>query len=72
MIRFFLCAIDLFSTYAWVLPLEDRKGIIIVNAFQKNLHDLKTIANKIWLYQGSEFHNSQFKKYLKDNDIKMY
>ena len=34
-IRCLLCAIDLFSKYAWVVPLKDKKGISIVNAFQK-------------------------------------
>ena len=33
-IKYLLCAIDLFSKYAWVVPLKDRSGIIIVNAFQ--------------------------------------
>ena len=34
-IKYLLCAIDLFSTYAWVVPLKDKRGINIVNAFQK-------------------------------------
>ena len=33
-IRFLLCVIDIFSKYAWVLPLKDKKGISIVKAFQ--------------------------------------
>ena len=35
-IKYLLCAIDLFSKYAWVVPLKDKQGITIVNAFQKN------------------------------------
>ena len=32
--RFLLCIIDIFSKYAWVIiPLKDKKGISIVNAF---------------------------------------
>ena len=31
--RILLCVIDIFSKYAWVVPLKDKKGIIIVNAF---------------------------------------
>ena len=31
--RFLLCVIDIFSIYAWVVPLKDQKGISIVNAF---------------------------------------
>ena len=37
-IRYFLCVIDLFSKYAWVVPLKDKKGITIVNAFQNTLN----------------------------------
>ena len=34
-IKYLLCAIDLFSKYAWVIPIKDKKGHSIVNAFQK-------------------------------------
>ena len=49
---------------------KDKKSVSIVNAFQKILNDL--VLNKIWVDKGSEFYNSSFKKWLKDNDIKMY
>ena len=35
-IKYLLCAIDLFSKYAWVIPIKDKKGTSIVNAFKKN------------------------------------
>ena len=34
-IKYLLCAIDLFSKSVWVVPLKDKRGISIVNAFQK-------------------------------------
>ena len=37
--RFLLCVIDIFSKYAWVVPLKDRKGITITNVFQKILKE---------------------------------
>ena len=37
--RFLLCVIDIFSKYAWVVPLKDKKGVSIVNVFQKILND---------------------------------
>ena len=37
--RFLLCVIDIYSKYAWVIPLKDKKGISIVNAFQKILKE---------------------------------
>ena len=77
--RFLLFVIDIFSNkYAWVVPLKDKKGISIVNAFQKildksmELHSKGRKPNKIWVHKGSEFYNNSFKKWLKDNDIEMY
>ena len=62
----------MFSKYAWIVPLKDKKGATIPNAFQKNLDSSKRKPNKIWVDQGSEFYNNNFKKWLKDNDISMY
>ena len=70
--RFLLCVIDIFSKHAWVVPLKDEKGVGITNAFQKILDDSNRKPNKKWLDKGSEFYNSSFKKWLKDNDIEMY
>ena len=33
-IRFLLCVIDIFSKYPWFVPLKDKKGVIVANAFQ--------------------------------------
>ena len=63
--RFLLCFIDIFSKYAWVVPLKDKKGVSIVNAFQKILDDSNRKPNKIWVDKGSEFYNSSFKKMVK-------
>ena len=37
--RFLICAIDIFSKYAWVVPLKDKTGVSIVDAFLKILND---------------------------------
>ena len=50
--RFLLCVIDIFSKYAWVAPLKDKKGISIVNAFQKKLKESDRRPNKIWVDKG--------------------
>ena len=70
--RFLLCAIDIFRKYAWVIPLKDKKGVSIVNDFQKILKESDRKPNKIWIDKGSEFYNNSFKKWLKDNHIEMY
>ena len=70
--RFFLCIFDIFSKYAWVVPLKDKKGASIVDAFQKILDDSNRKLNKIWVDKRSEFYNNSFKKWLKDNENEMY
>ena len=69
-IKYLLCAIDLFSKY--VVPLKDKKGISIVNAFDKIIKQSNKKPNKIWVDQESEFYNCDFKKWLSSNNIIMY
>ena len=40
-IRFLLSVIDIYRKYAWVIPLKEKKGITITNAFQKILDESK-------------------------------
>ena len=54
-IRYLLCAIDLFSKYAWVAPLKDKRGITIFNAFQNILDSSNRKPNEVWVDQGGEF-----------------
>ena len=71
-IRSLLCVIDIFSKYALVVPLKDKKGVSIIAAFQSILKQSNRKPNKIWVDKGSEFYNASFKKSLQDNDIVMY
>ena len=71
-IEYFLCAIDLSSNYTFVIPLKDKKGISIVNAFNKIIKQSNRKPNKIWVDQGGEFYNHAFKKWLSDNNVIMY
>ena len=52
---FLLCVIDILSKYSWVVPLKDKKGISIVDAFRKTLDDSNGNSNKTWVEKGSEF-----------------
>ena len=68
--RFLLSAIDIFSKYARVIPLKDKKGVSIFNAFQKILKESDggeakskgRKPNKIWVDKGSGFYDNYFKK----------
>ena len=86
--RFLLWIIDVFSKYAWVVPLKDKKSASIVNAFQKILNDSASSEakskgrrqsqskrrkpNKISVDKGNEFYNNSFRQWLKHKDIEMY
>ena len=62
----------MFSKYAWVVPLKDKKGATITNIFQNFLDISKRKPNKICVDRGREFYNNHFKKWLKYNGIEMY
>ena len=67
--KYLLCAIDLFSKYAWVVPIKDKKGTSIVNAFKKIISKGRK-PNKIWVDEGGEFYNNSFKDFLKKITLK--
>ena len=70
--KFLLCVIDIYSKYAWVVPLKDNKGVSIANAFQSILKKSNGKPNKIWVDKGSTFYNRSMKLWLEKNDIEMY
>ena len=66
-----LCAIDLLSKYAWVVPLKDKRGITIINAFS-NIISKGRKPNNVWVDEGGGFYNNLFKRFLKIDCIEIY
>ena len=67
-----LCVLDIFSKYAWVVPLKDKKGITSNNViFQRNLGESNQKPNKIWLDKGSKFYKRSMKLRLQNNDLEI-
>ena len=62
--KFLLCVIDIYSKYDWVIPLKDKNGVSIVNAFQSILKKSNRKPNKIWVDKGSEFYNRSMISWL--------
>ena len=60
--RFLWRVIDIYSKYAWAIPLKDKNGVSIADAFQKTLKGSNRKWNKIWVDKGSEFSNNSVKK----------
>ena len=69
--RYLLVCIDVFSKYAWVIPLKNKKGPSLVEAFKIILSSGRK-PEKIITDQGTEFFNRHFKALLKDEDIELY
>ena len=59
-----LRVIDIYSKYAWVIPLEDKKVITTTNAFQQISEKSNLKPNKICVDKGSDFYNSSMKSWL--------
>ena len=70
--RFLLCAIDISSKYAWVIPLKDTKSTTITNALQKILDETKRKPKKVRVDKGSGFYNRSRKSWLLDHNIEMH
>ena len=71
-IKYLLCAIDLFSKYAFVVPLKDKRGVSIVEGFKEIVNKSGRQPYKVWVDQGDEFYNKVFGNWLKDEGIEMY
>ena len=56
-VEYVLCVIDIFTRYAWVKPLKDKKDKTVINAFIEIVNESNRKPNKIWTDQGREFHN---------------
>ena len=68
-IRYLLTCIDVFSKYAWAIPLKNKTGTSLVSAFQTIMSSNQK-ATLLRTDHGTEFKNSVFEQYLKDNSIK--
>ena len=64
-IHFLLCVINIFTKYAWDIPLNDKNDITNTNAFQKLLDESNCKPNKTWVNKGSEFYNRLLKSQKK-------
>ena len=56
-VRYLLYVTDVFTKYAWVKPLKDKKGKTILNAFMKIVNESNRKPNRLWVDRGSEFYN---------------
>ena len=76
--KFILTVIDIFTKYAWAIPLKNKSGLSITNGFRIVLSENPQGGSesrkpeKLWVDRGSEFYNKTFKSLLKEYETKLY
>ena len=58
-VRFILTVINIFSKFAWAIPVKDKTGVSITNAFKTIFKDM--IPEFLWVDEGKEFYNKDLK-----------
>jgi hypothetical protein len=66
--RYILTCIDIFTRYAWAIPLKKKDATSVLNAVKL----IKPYPKKYWADQGKEFINKKFEEFMKDHNIILY
>ena len=76
--KFILTVIDIFTKYAWAIPLKNKSGLSITNGFKIVLGEgpqggsESRKPEKLWVDRGSEFYNKTLKSLLKEYETQLY
>ena len=76
--KFILTVIDIFTKYAWAIPLKNKSGLSITNGFKIGFSEHPQGGSeirkpeKLWVDRDSEFYNKTFKSLLKEYETKLY
>ena len=68
--KYLLTVIDVYSKYAWIIPLKTKSSSSIIEAFTELFKDRK--PKKLWTDSGKEFLNKEFKQFLNKNNVEIY
>ena len=63
---------NVFTKYAWVKHLKDKKGKTVLNTFIEIVNEFNCKPNKLWEDQGRNFYNKPVQEWLDNNDILIY
>jgi len=67
-VRYLLIVIDVFSKYGWMLPLKDKTGKSVADAFKEIFKKSKRKPEKLWKDKGRELCN----KHVKELGVEFY
>ena len=67
--RYMLNIIDVFSKFAWSIPIKNKTGETVTEAFESIV---KRIPKFLWVDKGKEFYNRNMDQWLQKHNIKRY
>ena len=70
-VKYLLYVIDVFTKYAWIKTLKEKKGRAILNYFMEIVNEFNGKPNKLQIDQGTKSYNKVMQKWLENNDILM-
>ena len=70
--RYLLCVIDVFSRFAWVIPIKNKMGKTLIQAFESIFKTSKRKPLSLQTDKGTEFKNHAFQMYLKKQNIHFF
>ena len=70
--RYMLNAIDIFTKFAYSIPLKDKMGATVLDAFKDIVKQSKRLPRHIWVDEGKEFYNIHMTEWLRENNIIRY
>ncbi len=70
--KYMLNVIDVFSKYAWSIPMKNKTAETTLNAFKKIVKDSGRIPKHLWVDKGLEFYNKYMTEWLNENNIIRY
>jgi hypothetical protein len=70
--RYLLNIVDVYSKFAWSVPLLDKKSNTVLEAFKKVVETSGRFPRHFWVDEGKEFYNSKMDAWIKENNIIRY
>ena len=70
--KYILTVIDIYTKYAWGIPLKNKTGESVVREFKSIMDESERVPKFLWADQGKEFYNKKFKTLLNEYDIELY
>jgi transposase InsO family protein len=63
--RYMLNVVDVYSKYAWSIPLKDKTGKTVLEAFKQIVKSSGRKPGHLWVDQGKEFYNKDMDEWIK-------